>query len=482
MKRTRESWGSKGDGSSAFLGVGLAFSTPDSTDPRTNGRTYTWKLPHGAHPAIWVSLLAIVGAGILLTFRVAVLPALIWIAGKSEVRVNSPSRLGLTRIVQVFTVAFSCAVAVYLVMFRWEHGQSGLLGFMGYLPMSDAQGYFWCAVWSGGFDMSTRPQFPWEWCARRIFYPTVLASYFGLTGWRPQLVLLLQAAVVGCAISVFALVAARYIGRLAALVAAFMLFVVAYELVIGNFIAREFGVPLGLFALTLLLAYAGGQRHTAVLYAGLALFSIAMFGRMGALFTLPLLGLWACVEVFRNAENHKMILYLGALVAVAAGPILQVLLVLLLGGDPANSGANYSTVLYGLSTGSRDWSQAHRDFQQFFQPSEAAGFAKVQAAALANIRDTPSVFLNSLLQNVQAFATSAFTIGSLTYVNNWLTALWVIGLVWCVVHARRPIAGLLLAVSVGELISVPLVFIGGSDHRVLAVWLGRACAFRLVSA
>ena len=130
------------------------------------------------------------------------------------------------------------------------------------------------------------------------------------------------------------LVAARYIGRLAALVTALMLFVVAYELAIGNFMTESFGVPLGLFALTLLLAYAGGQRHTAVLYAGLALFSIAMFGRMGALFTLPLLALWACVEVFRSGAKHKIVLCLGAFVAVAAGPILQVLLVLLLGVYP----------------------------------------------------------------------------------------------------------------------------------------------------
>ena len=81
-----------------------------------------------------------------------------------------------------------------------------------------------------------------------------------------------------------------------------------------------------------------------------------------------------------------------------------------------------------------------------------------RAAALANIRDNPSVFLRSLLQNAQAYATGAFTIGSLTYVNNWLTALWLLGVAWCVAHARRALAALLLAIFIGELISVPLVF------------------------
>ena len=72
--------------------------------------------------------------------------------------------------------------------------------------------------------------------------------------------LLVQAAIIGCAVSLFALVVARYIRRLAAIVAAIGLFVVAYEFAIGNFMTEALGIPLGLFGLTLLLAYAGGQR------------------------------------------------------------------------------------------------------------------------------------------------------------------------------------------------------------------------------
>ena len=384
------------------------------------------------------------------------------------VRIDEPLVLGRISTVSALTVVFACAVAVYLVTSRWEYGRSSHLGFMGYLPMSDALGYYLCSVASSGIEAS-----PIEWCARRIFYPTALASYLGFTGWRPQFVLLVQAAVIGCAVSVFALVVARYLGRLAAIVAAFGLFVVAYEFALGNFMTESLGVPLGLFGLTLLLAHAGGQRRITLLYSGLALFSIGMFTRMGALLVLPLLGLWACVVLVRSAEKQRITCCLGALVAVAAGPLLQVLLVLALGGDPANTGGNYATTLYGLTTGSRDWSQPYRDFAQVFQSSsESAAFAKVQAAALANIRDNPSVFLRSLLQNAQAYATGVFSFGSLTYVNNLLTTFWLIGLAWCAVHARQAIAALLLVVSVGELISVPMVFIGNSDHRVLAVSLG----------
>ena len=78
--------------------------------------------------------------------------------------------------------------------------------------------------------------------------------------------------------------------------------------------------------------------HTALLYSGLALFSICDVHPNGRAMILPLLGLWACIVVFRSEAKQKIILCVGALVAMGAGPILQVLLVLALGGDPGEIG------------------------------------------------------------------------------------------------------------------------------------------------
>ncbi len=199
----------QGEGRYGFHGDRLVFSTPDGADPRTNGRTYNWKLPVEVHPAAWASLLGVVAIGILLILRASLLPGLAWLSGKSKVGVGVPSVLAWTSVVQAPIVVFACAVAVYLVAFRWDHGQSSHLGFIGYLPISDALGYFWCSVANSGIDTLTTPQFPIEWCARRIVYPATLISYLGVTGWRPQLVLLGQAAVIGCAISVLVLVVAH---------------------------------------------------------------------------------------------------------------------------------------------------------------------------------------------------------------------------------------------------------------------------------
>ena len=170
--------------------------------------------------------------------------------------------------------------------------------------------------------------------------------------------------VVGGAICVFALVVARYFSRLAAIVAAFGLFGAAYAFAIGNFMTEALGVPLGLFGLTLLVGLRRWTANTALLYSGLAFFSIGMFARMGALLVLPLLALWACVVVFRSAAEAKVILCFGGARCGCCRADTTSPSGLALGGDPAVQAAITLTTLYGLSTGSRDWSQSYRDFEE----------------------------------------------------------------------------------------------------------------------
>ena len=96
----------QGAGRYALYGDRLIFSTLDRTDPRTNGRTYNWKLPVEVDPAAWISLLAILAVGVLLSFRASVLRGLIWLEGKSLVRIGAPSALDRTSTVKGLTVVF----------------------------------------------------------------------------------------------------------------------------------------------------------------------------------------------------------------------------------------------------------------------------------------------------------------------------------------------------------------------------------------
>jgi hypothetical protein len=471
----------KGGGRYGFYMDRLVFSTPDGSDPRVNGRIYAWKLPLMVDPAAWLSLLIMVAVGVLLGTKNSIPRAIVWLASNQQHRkATFMSHAGELAWLVSF-VALASSVAAYLVMFRWGEGPSGYLSLKGYLPVSDAHGYFSCAVAASGLGDLAAQQLPGHWCTRRVVYPAVLGSLLGLSGWRPQSVLLIQAVVIGCAIAALTSLVARVFSRAAALIALVGLFIFAYEFAIGTFMTEGLGLPLGLVGLALLFAYAAGNRQVSVLYSGLALFSIGMFARMGALLMLPIVGLWACVILFLTYHKRRGLLCIGALICVVAGPILQVLLIVAFGVDATNTGGNYATTLYGLSTGSRDWSQAYRDFAPLFQSSsETAAFAKVFEAAMANIRENPAVLLHSLRQNAESYAFNLFAFGLPMpwYSNNALTALFVVGMVWCLVRLRDAPATLLLGLCVGEFISIPLVFTTVGDHRVLAT----SVAVRLVTA
>jgi hypothetical protein len=443
----------------------LTFSARDDTDPRTNGRTYSWYLPLEVTPEAWLLSLLLLVVGALLAFRQSVVDLAGWLLATSQndLSVRNTAVHGLA-------VVLVCVITSGLVVYRWNWGPSALLGFKGYLPVSDALGYFWCAIASTGVETVAVPLLAPDWCARRVLYVTSLGAGLGLSGWRPQLVLLIQAIVIGAALAALAFVVARAFGRLAAMVSLVGLLLLAYALSLGNFMTESLGLALGLLGMSLLIGFAVDRRRLPLLYAGLAIFSIGMFARMGALLVLPTVGLWAWAVLFRSAHRPQVRAYIIALVAALAGPLLQVLLVLGVGVDPMNSGGNYATTLYGLSTGSRDWAQAYRDFDPEFKSSpETVAFAKVYAEAFANIRSNPGVFVESLAAGATTYLATAFVIGALIQYNLLLSALCLIGVAWCVVHLRNAAATLLLVVLVGEILSAPLVFIGPSDHRVLIV-------------
>ena len=83
--------------------------------------------------------------------------------------------------------------------------------------------------------------------------------------------------------------------------------------------------------------------------------------RPGAILVLPLLLLWAVYET-RDAKGlGRWMLWTACAAALFSGGALQLASVYAFGGDASNTGGNFSTSLYGLSTGTRDWSQAYRD-------------------------------------------------------------------------------------------------------------------------
>jgi hypothetical protein len=123
-----------------------------------------------------------------------------------------------------------------------------------YLPVSDALGYYRCAISIGGLDQLDVPGVSdANWCSRRALYPAFLGSLLWLTLWRPSLVLIAQSAVIGLSLGLFVLVTARRLGWLVALTTATVVLVHAKEFALGNFMTESLGLPAGLLGLALLV-------------------------------------------------------------------------------------------------------------------------------------------------------------------------------------------------------------------------------------
>ena len=218
---------------------------------------------------------------------------------------------------------------------------------------------------------------------------------------------LLWAGLIGLAVGVLSVVIQRTLGIVSAIVIALALLAFASEFAIGSFMTEAFGLPVGCMGIALLLLFASGLRSKSTLLLGLTLMSIAMAVRPGAILVLPLLLLWAVYET-RDAKGlGRWMLWTACAAALFSGGALQLASVYAFGGDASNTGGNFSTSLYGLSTGTRDWSQAYRDYKALFETqSEGHVFAVIQKGAIANIVREPLVFVGALWEAEKLYRTN----------------------------------------------------------------------------
>jgi hypothetical protein len=356
-------------------------------------------------------------------------------------------------------------------LYRWLQADSVFLGVAGFLPVSDAMGYFRCALsaaYPPPFDLTGVSA---DWCGRRILYPLSLISVLALGGFSSGIALLLQALIVGAAIVAVAIAARRAFATTVGVVTGVLCALFAYLWATANFMTEFLGLSAGLVSASLLLTHAR-TRNLSDAAAGVTMLSLAMTARAGALFAVPLVCVWAYLMTRpANVRSHGISLLVLALAALI-GPALHVLGAWQIGANLSNIGGNFSASLYGLSTGTRDWSEAYRTFSSLLQSvPEGEAFQIIQSKALQNISAHPTVFLKSLYQAGLTFVRGLFGFTSLPVLNPPLTVLLVIGVLQCCRQWRVPAMSLVLLVFVGELVSAPFVIDSGG-HRVLAatVW------------
>ena len=365
----------------------------------------------------------------------------------------------------------ACLFAWITVASRWTTADSAFLGVAGLIPVSDAMGYFRCALSISDSALPSAVGVPADWCGRRVLYPLSLLTLLSLAGYMSAFALLIQASIIGACLIVFTVAACNAVTRTTGLLAGVLCAVFAYQWATANFMTEFLGLSAGLISATLLLMHSIARRP-ALAVIGVALLSMALTARAGALFALPLVCIW-CYFTTRPADRGIALCTLLTITVTALfGPILHYLGALSIGASLINSGGNFSASLYGLSTGSRDWHEAYRVYAHLFSSMpEGEAFRMIQASALENIQAEPGIFIKSLYKAASLYVVDLFGFVSIRGANHFLTALLMVGLLRCLQLRRNGAMSLALIVFIGELLAAPFIIDSGGQRVFAAtVW------------
>lgn len=330
----------------------------------------------------------------------------------------------------------------------------------GLLPMSDAQGYF-----SGALDFLWSGQLS-AWVTRRPLVATHLAGLFALTDLDLRLTVWLLAA--GCALGTLLVLSliARTFGWVAAAIATLCLFCFIYP-TLGNTMSESLGFTVGCAAFVLLWEGAR-QMRPGLAVAGVALLSLALAARAGALFILPALAVWMSLHFARSAKVNWRIGGL-ALIAATVGFVATQLLVKTVGAPEQLAYSNFSSVVYGLVARGVAWNQVFIDNPDLVSLPEGEQAMVIYRLALDHALAAPLDPVVGVLRRYKDFLllpAGWHQYLPSRYLRSPFMLLTAIGIVHCWRNRAQPIHGLLLAGAAGILLSVPFTGDGGS--RVFA--------------
>jgi len=337
----------------------------------------------------------------------------------------------------------------------------------GALPWSDAFDY-----WSAAQHLLQHGVLD-EWGSRRPLNGAFLAARLALASDVLWLTLLMQSLALGVAMAELVVVVARRMGVLAALVSAVLLVAVG-ALVQPTLQSEGLGLLFGTAALALLLRSARvsnasaptasapttsagemkssmGERGLVAGALGVAMLSIAMAVRPGAIFVLPALALWLFWRHRARWVRALIVIILALLAGTAADRTARALYA----APTAAGNANFATTVLGLARGT-NYYEADRWLRDT-HPSE------LREAVLANeayaeswrlVRTAPSTMAATLVRNEWHFIVRVWPLLLCALVGLWRApraerAFWALG--W-----------------IGVLASVPVIY-GDGGIRVLAV-------------
>lgn len=471
---------------------GLFFSAPDCSDPRSNGRDYSVSIEPSLRT--WAKL-SLVAAFLLVHFALLSrfgerLFYLRWLAVGRSFAVSaltpgqskSLSGWGLLGI----AILVWAGALIYLAE-TWLVGAPLELSLGSAYQFSDAYGYWICANEILNNHLVTASNW-YEWCQRRLIYPTLLSGVLRISDQNIHQTLLIQAALLSLTVTILANRVNRLFGVLTSALTLVLLFGYAAHDAFGLTMTENAGLMFGTLALSFLFI-ACQKRSLPWVCAGLALLSIALSARAGAFFVLPLLLLWT-TAVAKAWQKSVLNWLMAAGAALTIGFILQALLILLTGGSITGSNGNFSYTLYGLSVGGLGWGQVLTDHPYLTSlGSDRAMAQEIYRLAIANITSNPRLFFAGLYKGWLIFVSEGtYGYQRLDSFAPIMNALWWIGGGFLIYRWRDPRYLLLLAFAGGTLLSVPWLRADGGPRvfaatiaaDVIQIGVGITCLSMLV--
>lgn len=398
-------------------------------------------------------------------------------------RVSLWQRIALIALAIGTAVSFPIALAVTKALSFDQRvpGPSGAYALRGTLPWSDAFDY-----WSAAQHLLQHGVLD-EWGSRRPLNGAFLSARLWLANDHLLAALLIQSFAIGVVVAACVLVVARRMGLASACISALLL--VAVGAIVQSTLQSEgLGLLLGAAALALLLHSVRGRGPRGVSMSsrakesekrapaadhtrcsstsliaggiGLALLSIAMAVRPGAVFMLLALGVWL---IWRHCARWLRATIV-AVIALAAGSAADRTARTLYASPSASGNANFVTTVLGLARGT-DYYEADRWLHDTHphERREAVLAREASAESMRLLRTTPGTFVGSLVRNEVHFITRLWPVLLLALIG--------------VMRAPREERGLWLMGWLGIVASTPVIFGDGGIRVLAATW-----PFMIVSA
>lgn len=363
------------------------------------------------------------------------------------------------RAVAWIALAFALVVPALLLAAWWRPlpGPSAAYALAGRVPWSDGSDY-----WSAAQHLLQQGMLD-EWGSRRPMNGAFLAARLALGGDHLLAALLMQSALLALALAALVGVAANRLGMLAsATLGAALLAPIAVVQCTTQ--SEGLGLLLAIASMAALLRACAGrggsssvEPRVTSLSIGMALLTVAMIARPGALLMIPALAVGAVVFAWRSGRRAAVTTATGLVAAVAIGISVNGAAKLLYADPSSLANANFAGTLLGLARGT-DYYEADAWLRSQLSPwsDERERSELAYAESWTLVREQPGVLAQSLLRNLGRFVSRAWPLLAIAGIGLWRAPrserwLWISG--WC-----------------GVLLSVPIVFGDGGVRALAASW------------